>query len=141
MPRKAKKNKFEKPVTLHQWIEISTVNGQTVARFYPSNDQLEIERLEMSPQPTLIYRRLHFVNGVPASYRWVDAPPEAILHGGLFTMRIDAARWPAIFRQERLAGNDQVIKARSEPRPEAYGPCLCYRCTAARELADRLLLS
>lgn len=140
MRSNTKKKKAEKPVTIHQWIEIKTINGAVVTEFYPSNDQLEKERREMDPAPSLIYRRLHFVSGVPADYGWVDAPPEGLLYGGLFTMRIPAEDWPNIFRKERAMGNHCVIKAVSAPRPEAYGPCPCRRCTAKRDLEDSQIL-
>jgi hypothetical protein len=133
------KRKIEKPVTHQQWIEVIRVNGQTVSKFYPSNAEFEKERLDMDPPPSLIYRRLNFVNGVPNEYMWTDPTPTVRIRGGHFLHRVLAEDWPYVMEQERLHGNIHVRPSpRPQPRPEAFGPCPCEACTREREQPEQV---
>jgi hypothetical protein len=129
-----KKKKMERPIVHDQWIEVTVVDGKTVSTFYPPNKEFEKERLDLDIQPTLIYRRLNFVHGVPREYAWTNPTPSVTRLGGLFLHRVKIEDWPAILELERVHGNGHVMPSPNpQPRPEAYGPCPCPECVAERE--------
>jgi hypothetical protein len=138
MKRNKFRKKIEKPIVLEQWIEVKRLEGQTVSQFFPSNAELEKELLDMDPQPTLIYRRLNFIHGVPNEYLWTHPSPSVRIRGGLFLHRMLPADWPEVMERERLQGANHHATAsrRPQPRPEAYGPCPCADCTREREELD-----
>jgi hypothetical protein len=128
------RKKKEKPVTHQQWIEVRRVNGVTVSTFFPANEEFEKERLEMDPEPTLIYRRLNFVHGVPREYLWTNPTPQIKMRGGHFLHRMSVEDWPAVMEDERkMNPRHAVPAARPLPRHEAFGPCPCEHCTQERE--------
>ena len=131
---KLRKKKLERPVTADQWIEVTHENGVTTSTFYPPNDEFEKYRLELDPPPSLIYRRINFVNGIPKEYDWTDPDEDVRLYGGHFLHRMLVEDWPEVMEQERRYGTGHVIPSENpQPRPEAWGPCPCRRCTAERE--------
>jgi hypothetical protein len=114
-----------------QWIEIEWIDGKSVTTFYPPNEEFERLRLAKEPQPTLIYRRLNFVGGVPGEYSWTAPPtPESATYGGHCLIRLTVNDWIDVMETERLRGCDRVLQPRAmQPRPEEYGPCPCPRCS------------
>lgn len=132
--RGKRKKQSEKPVLLDQWIEVRLVDDKFVSTFYPSNEELEKERLDMDPEPTMVYRRLNFVDGVPPIYKWCLPSAETKVRGGFFIHRMGAEEWPKIMRRERELGNRFVVQAdRPLGRPEAFGICPCEECRLERE--------
>ncbi len=131
---KLNNRKSKHPITHDQWIEIETVDGKTVVKYYPPNEQFEKERLDLDPPAQLIYRRIHFVNGVPAEYLWTDPPEQIRNHGGLILHRLTPDLWATVLSRERNQNHTQVLAPDYYiKRPEAFGPCPCDRCTAERE--------
>jgi hypothetical protein len=92
----------------------------------------------MDPAPTLIYRRLNFVNGVPSEYSWTRPDIRTKTIGGLFLHRMNVEDWPEIYRQEKLLGLHVLPSTHRVDRPAAFGPCPCNECTTAREAEYRL---
>ena len=128
------RNKAAKPVIHQQWIEVKRVNGQTVSKFFPTNAEFEKERLEMDPPPSLIYRRLNFVNGVPDEYSWTNPTPVVKIRGGHFLHRMLVEDWPEVMDAERREGNLHAFASPNpQHRPDAFGPCPCDACTKERE--------
>lgn len=128
------RRKQEKPVTHDQWIEIKSVNGITVSTFYPSNEEFEKERIDWGREPSLIYRRLNFVHGVPKEYMWTNPTDPVKLRGGLFLLRMSVKDWAEVMEIERKMDPRQVTPpAHPLPRPEAFGPCPCEQCTQERD--------
>lgn len=136
------KKKVLKPVTLEQWIEVRRKNGEYISMFFPPNRELEKIRQDMDPQPSLVYRRINFVHGVPEDYNWTE--PDAMLRqrGGFFLHRFKIEEWPVIMQLEARFGNHHALPANDpQERPEAFGPCPCERCKAKRDLEDNALNS
>ena len=127
------KKKKQRPITHDQWIEISRKNGQTICKFYPPNAEFERLRKEMDPPPSLIYRRLNFVHGVPEEYSWAKPPIQMTQYGGHYLIRLTTEDWLVAMNKERHEGNHRVVAANSQRRPAEFGPCPCDRCTAERE--------
>jgi hypothetical protein len=93
----------------------------------------------MEPQPSLVYRRLNFVNGVPDEYMWTNPPLSVKQRGGYFLHRVLIEDWPGILAAEKATGNKQVFPTpRPQERPEAYGPCPCAECQARSAYPGRL---
>jgi hypothetical protein len=82
------KKKKDRPVTHDQWVEITRKDGKTITTFYPPNAEFERRRLEMDPPPSLIYRRLNFVHGVPKEYNWTNPTPSIQIWGGCLLHRM-----------------------------------------------------
>ncbi len=65
--QKSKKQQ-KKIVILDQWVEIEILpNGKTFTALSPSNEILIQDGQKKWPPPEMVYRRMHFVNGVPRS--------------------------------------------------------------------------
>lgn len=127
--------KSKRKTILHeQWIEVRRVDGKTVTTFYPPNHELEESRLKMNPKPSLIYRRVNFVHGVPPEYHWTDPSPEVEKLGGLFLQRATPGDWLKVMEAERKLQNKIMVPTyKFVPRPEEFGPCPCDRCSTLRE--------
>jgi hypothetical protein len=126
------KKKVPKPVIHDQWIEITRQKGETVTTRYPPNAEFERLRLERDPPPTLIYRRLNFVHGVPEEYNWTKPSTSVKQLGGYFLHRMLAEDWPEIMQLERHVPH-VIPSINGQRRPAAFGPCPCDRCKAERE--------
>lgn len=127
------KKKKERPVTHDQWIEITRKNGEIITKCYPPNAEFERLRQEMDPPPSLIYRRLNFVHGVPEEYSWCYPPIHMKQFGGHYLLRLTTEDWLDVMQRERRDGNQRVLPSKSQRRPAEFGPCPCDRCTAERE--------
>jgi hypothetical protein len=133
MKKRTRKN--GRPIQHAQWIEITRENGKTVSTPYPPNAEFERLMLDMDPKPDLLYRYLNFIHGVPTEYNWIDPTDDNFrVYGGLFLQRVLPSDWPYIRLMESLTPGHHVLSAPNpQPRPAAWGPCPCPRCTAERE--------
>jgi hypothetical protein len=133
------RKKMRKVAVLDQWIEVEIQDGKTVTKLYPSNEGLIREGQRMDPPPELVYRRLHFPNGIPEEYRWVgDAHPERLARGGMGTQRMTVDTWLDVIEREAANGTGHVgpTGVGNLPRPKERGGCDCEVCTRNRELME-----
>ena len=131
-PKKQKKT----PV-LDQWIEIEIQDGKTVTELYPSNEQLIKEGQAMLPPPDMVYRRLHFVDGVPREYYWTTDDPLARERGGMGIQRMTVDTWLDVIEREKASGTGHIGPCGGNlPRPEERGGCDCETCTHNRAVLE-----
>ncbi len=132
------KKKRRKIEVLDQWIEIEvTEQGKTVTTLYPPNDVLIENGQKMWPPPELVYRRLHFVNGVPPEYRWTTKVEAIRATGGMGVQRMTVERWLELIAEEKAAGTGHVLPCGGNlPRPEERGGCDCEVCTHNRKVLE-----
>ncbi len=129
----AAKKTERKIVTLEQWVQITVHEGQTVTTLYPSNEEMVKRGKEMDPPPDMVYRRLNFVNGVPAEYHWATADAARRQNGGHGIQRMTVEAWVEVIAREKESGAghvgpcDQLL-----PRPKSRGGCECAVCTRSR---------
>jgi hypothetical protein len=124
--------KQDKIQIMDQWVEIEMVDGKTITTLYPSNEELWEEGRAMIPPPTLVYRRLNFVDGVPPEYLWTTNDPVTIEFGGMATQRIRLETWLALIEKEKASGTGHLQGCEIMPRPEERGGCDCESCTRAK---------
>jgi hypothetical protein len=129
----AKSKKPDKIEILDQWVEIEVIDGKTITTLYPSNEELLDEKARMAVPPTLVYRRLNFVDGVPPEYLWTTTDPVTVEFGGLATQRMRLDRWLELIETERASGTGHLQGCEIMPRPEERGDCECESCTRAKE--------
>ena len=132
---KASNGKPKKPgkiEILDQWVDIEMIDGKTVTTLYPSNEELLEEKKRMTVPPTLVYRRLNFVDGVPPEYRWTTEDPVTIEFGGMATQRIRLETWLELIGMEKASGTGHLHGCEIMPRPEERGGCDCESCTRAK---------
>jgi hypothetical protein len=130
-----KKNK--KIPVLDQWIEIEIQDGKTVTKLYPSNEELIKAGQAMLPPPEMVYRRLHFVHGVPSEYYWATRNPLAREIGGMGTQRMTVDTWLDVIEQEKASGTGHIGPCGGNlPRPEERGGCDCEVCTHNRRVLE-----
>ena len=89
---------------VEQWIEVRNVDNQMVVDFYPTNDELAVRIEQKKVKPTLLYRRLHFPNGVPAYYQWVRPRKGMAARGGMAMQRMTLETWEGLREVERKTG-------------------------------------
>jgi hypothetical protein len=130
---------MRKVAVLDQWIEVEIQEGKTVTKLYPSNEGLIKEGQRMDPPPELVYRRLHFPNGIPEEYRWVAAShAERFARGGMGTQRMTVDTWLDVIEREAASGTGHVgpTGVGNLPRPKERGGCDCDVCTKNREAME-----
>ncbi len=131
-PKKRKKT----PI-LDQWIEIEIQDGKTVTTLYPPNEQLIKQGQGMLPPPEMVYRRLHFVHGVPAEYNWTTDDPVTRERGGMGTQRMMVDTWLELIEREKASGTGHVGPCGGNlPRPESRGGCDCEVCSHNRAILE-----
>ena len=108
------------------------IDGKTVTTLYPSNEELLEEKERMSVPPTLVYRRLNFVDGVPPEYLWTTNDPVTVEYGGLATQRIRLETWLELIEIEKASETGHLQGCEIMPRPEERGGCECESCTRAK---------
>jgi hypothetical protein len=129
--------KRKKIPILDQWLEIEIQDGKTVTTFYPSNEQLIKEGQAMFPPPEMIYRRMHFVHGVPAEYHWTTDDPVTRERGGMGTQRMTVDTWLELIEGENANGTGHAGPCGGNlPRPEERGGCDCETCTHNRQILE-----
>jgi hypothetical protein len=137
--RKGKK-KGGAPGLLEQWVEVEIEEGRTVTKLYPSNERLKKVAEKMETAPELVYRRIHFPQGIPEEYRWAAAStPEMFERGGCGIQRMTVETWLEVIEREAARGTGHVgpTGVGNLPRPEERGGCDCPVCTRNREAMER----
>jgi hypothetical protein len=129
--------KQKKIPILDQWVEIKIQDGKTVTTLYPPNDELIKEGQAMLPPPQMVYRRLHFVHGIPPEYYWANSNPVAREMGGMGTQRMTVDTWLNVIEQEKASGTGHIGPCGGNlPRPEEHGGCDCEVCTHNRAVLE-----
>jgi len=125
----ARKNKRKLGV-LDQWAEITCdEQGNTRTELIPSNEELIKEGQAMESPPDLVYRRFHFVNGVPPEYYWTTTSSERRQRGGLATQRMAVETWLETIEREKASGSPHLGPCgKNLPRPKERGECECPVC-------------
>ena len=91
----------------------------------------------MLPPPEMVFRRLHFVNGVPPEYHWTTRNPVARERGGMGTQRMTVGTWLDVIEQEKASGTGHIGPCGGNlPRPEERGGCECEVCTHNRAVLE-----
>ncbi len=124
----------KKPKTitiLDQWVSIRVEDGKTITDKYPSNEELRREGERMDPAPSLVYRRLDFVNGVPAEYHWATRDPYDRQYGGCGIQRMSLETWLKASKVEdqEAEGHVKPTGKGNLPRPMERGGCECAVCS------------
>jgi hypothetical protein len=123
--------------TLEQWVEVTVENGVTRTTLTPSNQKLIEKGQTMDPPPELVYRRLHFPNGVPDEYSWATDDPLLKRYGGLGIQRMSIDTWLDVLDEEKLRTDGHIGPSGAPvPRPKERGHCDCPTCTRFRNLAE-----
>jgi hypothetical protein len=137
--RKRKKNGGA-PVVIEQWIEVEVEGERAVTKLYPPNEELKKKAEAMEDEPELVYRRIHFPQGVPPEYAWVAAPAdtERRERGGMGVQRMTMETWLKVIAREAASGTGHVgpTGVGNLPRPMERGGCECDVCTRNRELLE-----
>lgn len=130
--------KMRKVAVLDQWIEVEIQDGKTVTKLYPTNEGLIQEGQRMDPPPELVYRRLHFPNGIPEEYRWVTSRSERFARGGMGTQRMTVDTWLDVIEREEAGGTGHVgpTGVGNLPRPQERGGCDCEVCARNRDMME-----
>ncbi len=124
---------------LEQWVEIRIRAGKTVTELYPSNDELIEDGKKMYPPPELVYRRMHFPDGVPEEYAWVTKNPMMQKYGGMGIQRMTTDTWLEVIEREKQDPNGHLGKTGvgNLPRPKEHGGCDCAACTRQQLRLDK----
>jgi hypothetical protein len=130
--QKAKK-KQRKVEVLEQWAEVTISDGVAKTVLFPSNEKLIEHGQTMDPPPELVYRRIHFVDGVPPMYYYITEREDRRKNGGLAIQRMTVETWLAVVEKEKARGDGHLMGVPFLPRPEERGICDCDVCTRFRE--------
>lgn len=123
---------------LEQWVEVRIRNGQTITELTPSNAALRKKAGSMDPKPELVYRRLHFPEGVPPEYNWTGPAENARKYGGGGIQRLWFETWLEVSKREEQRPGSHIgpTGEGNLPRPQEHGGCECPLCRAnARRLS------
>lgn len=129
--------KRKKITVLDQWVEVEIVDGKTITTLYPSNEELIKYGQEMLPPPEMIYRRFHFVDGVPPEYDWTTGNAKTREIGGAGIQRMTVDTWLEVIEREKASGTGHLGPCGGNlPRPEERGGCDCELCTQNRAVLE-----
>ncbi|MBV8866596.1 MAG: hypothetical protein JO210_14475 [Acidobacteriaceae bacterium] len=129
--------KTKKIVTLDQWVEIEvSPAGKTVTTLHPSNETLKKDLEKKWPAPELVYRRLHFVHGVPHEYAWATSDARIRATGGMGIQRMAMDTWLELIEEEKEFGTGHLLPCGNLPRPEERGGCDCAVCSRNRAILE-----
>ncbi len=130
--------KRKKIQTLEQWVEIEvSPTGKTVTTQYPSNEILIQDGQKKWPAPELVYRRMHFVNGVPHDYAWATSDERIRKAGGMGIQRMTVDTWLELIEKEKALGTGHILPCGGNlPRPEERGGCDCPTCSKNRAILE-----
>lgn len=133
----AKKNRG-RIQTLEQWVEIRVKDGKNTSELFPPNDELIRLGRKMDPSPELVYRRLHFPDGVPPEYYWTTRNENLRRYGGLGIQRMTVETWRKVIEREerRPDGHLGPTGVGNLPRPKEHGECECPVCTKNQRLSE-----
>lgn len=121
--------KLRKVQVLEQWIEITVKDGITTTTLRPSNEELIEVGKTMDPPPEYVYRRMHFVNGVPEEYAWAGGTAEIRERGGCGIQRMLVDTWLEVIEREKQVPGGHVGPCGGNlPRPKERGGCDCEVC-------------
>ncbi len=89
--------------------------------------------------PELVYRRMHFPDGVPDEYAWVTRNPLMRKYGGLGIQRMTADTWLQVMEREKHDAEGHIGKTGvgNVTRPKEHGVCECPVCTRQQRLLDQ----
>lgn len=123
---------------LDQWVEVEiTPEGKAVTTLYPANELLLESAAKLNPNRDLVYRRFHFVHGVPGEYAWTTNDEGIRANGGMGIQRMTAATWLEQIEREKDQGAGHLLPCGGNvPRPEERGGCECEVCEENREIFD-----
>ncbi len=129
--------KRKKVPILDQWVEIEVQDGKTVTELYPSNEQLIKQGQAMIPAPEMVYRRMHFVHGVPSEYEWTTDDAVTRERGGMGIQRMMIDTWLDLIEVESANGTGHIGPCGGNlPRPHERGGCDCETCTHNRAVLE-----
>jgi hypothetical protein len=133
--------KQRKVYTLEQWVEVTIVEGKTMTKLFPSNEQLIKDGQRMLPPPELVYRRINFPHGIPDEYAWAapGANAERRAAGGCGIQRMTTDTWLEVVKAEaeREDGHIGPTGVGNLPRPKERGGCECPECTRNQAILDK----
>ncbi|MGC2661928.1 MAG: hypothetical protein WA324_28545, partial [Bryobacteraceae bacterium] len=92
------------PMVVEQCVKVRNIDNQMVVDFCTTNDELAAEIEQKKVEPTLLYRRLHFPNGVPAYYQWVRPRKGMATRGGMAMQQMTLETWDELREVERQTG-------------------------------------
>ncbi len=131
------KKKQKKIVILDQWVEIEVLpNGKTFTALSPSNEILIQDGQKKWPPPEMVYRRMHFVNGVPPEYYWTTSNESIRATGGMGIQRMTTDTWLELIEKEKELGAGHLLPCGNLPRPEERGGCDCPTCSNNRAILE-----
>jgi hypothetical protein len=132
------KKKRRKVTVLDQWVEVETgPDGKAVTKQYPSNEALIARGQALWPPPELVYRRFHFVAGVPEEYAWTTKDDSVRASGGMGIQRMTIETWLKQIEREKREGAGHLLPCGGNlPRPEERGGCDCPVCTKNRRIFE-----
>ncbi len=132
------KKKQKKIVILDQWVEIEILpNGKTFTALSPSNEILIQDGQKKWPPPEMVYRRMHFVNGVPPEYYWTTSNESIRKTGGMGIQRMTTDTWLELIEKEKELGTGHLLPCGGNlPRPEERGGCDCQTCSQNRAILE-----
>ena len=130
--------KRKKIQTLEQWVEIEvSPTGKTVTTQHPSNEILILNGQKKWPAPELVYRRMHFVHGVPHEYAWATSDERIRKSGGMGIQRMTVDTWLELIEKEKALGTGHILPCGGNlPRPEERGGCDCAVCAGNRAILE-----
>ena len=130
--------KRKKIQTLEQWVEIEvSPTGRTVTTQHPSNEILIQDGQKKWPAPEMVYRRMHFVHGVPHEYAWATSDERIRKSGGMGIQRMTVDTWLELIEKEKALGTGHLLPCGGNlPRPEERGGCDCAVCSKNRAILE-----
>ena len=134
---RSSKKKERTIVTLEQWVEVRIRDGKTETTLYPANEEMLKRKEKMNPPPSIVYRRLNFVHGVPMEYYWTTPDSRRRRNGGHGIQRMSVEDWLATIAEEARNGTGHVGPCKDPlPRPKERGGCECPSCVANQRKLD-----
>ncbi|HEX4165666.1 MAG TPA: hypothetical protein VHZ55_09330 [Bryobacteraceae bacterium] len=132
----ARGNKKPKLRVVEQWVEVrSDEQGQTQLKLCPENEDVRKKGEKIGAD--LVYRRFHFVGGVPEEYAWTTSDPAARKWGGMGTQRMTFEKWKERVAVEALTADGQLRPCGGNlPRPKERGGCECKVCVGNQGLLE-----
>ncbi len=135
--QKSPKKRKKIPI-LDQWVEIEvSPAGKTVTTLHPSNEILIQDGQKKWPPPEMVYRRMHFVHGVPHEYAWTTSDERIRAAGGMGIQRMTVDTWLEVIEKEKALGTGHLLPCGGNlPRPEERGGCDCPVCSHNRAILE-----
>ncbi len=126
--QKSTKKRKKIPI-LEQWVEIEvSPAGKTVTTQYPSNEILIQDGQKKWPAPELVYRRMHFLHGVPHEYAWTTSDERIRKAGGMGIQRMTVDTWLELIKKEKALGTGHILPCGGNCRGRKSGAGAIVRC-------------